>query len=743
MNNISTSNYIKRNSFAFRIIIWFLIVSLIPFAVLFYLVETNSKKALQNEINTKLQSLGTEKKQSIQTYFQNQTSDVELLTEMPTVLTSLTEMETKILKAGSFKTYQSTEEYQKKQADLDVYLQRFITKHHHQNLLIADHNGLILISTSNNYPVGENIFDSSFPVTSLVTATEGTRSSKKSFISDYQFLSATQKNPVAFIADVIMDGNNIHGYVVSELNMQDVDNLISQVSSDGTNEHTYLVGQDYLLRSDISDLTGYTVLAKNVQNDSSLKAFTGNGEGVHTAKGIDGNQVLAYYSHLGLNEKINTSFEWSIISEIDQTVAFKDVTALQTQMFIFFFIAIPVILLLAFYAARTLSNFIKKPLRTAAEEMSVASSQLSTSSQQLAAASQQNASIAQQLSSGAVAQTKKIQEVSSSIAELVQAVKQVAQLAQDTAETANQASQVAVNAGESGDESRKNLELMKELSNKTNTMITTMAEISKDIGGFVDTITNISEQTNLLALNAAIEAARAGDAGRGFTVVADEVRKLAEESSVAASQVQEKISNMTQKIDETVKSIDASNKQTDQSSEVIKSTLDSLQKIVGAIQEVSAKMQEVAASTQQQLSSSEKIQTNTSEISQVIDENSSGAQELSAAAQQQSSATQYIASASDQILRLAEDLANLVGNSVTTSQVTKEIQAKKSEPVKHLKELVEEHQIPTPMSEKLPEPNVTKVPQPVKTPVIHEQQTVSNSSEPAKTDTATTYKKIV
>lgn len=76
--------------------------------------------------------------------------------------------------------------------------------------------------------------------------------------------------------------------------------------------------------------------------------------------------------------------------------------------------------------------------------------------------------------------------------------------------------------------------------------ISGLSTTADNINKFVTTITSISDQTNLLALNAAIEAARAGDAGRGFSVVADEVRALATETNKSATEVSELVNGIIQ-----------------------------------------------------------------------------------------------------------------------------------------------------------------------------------------------------
>ncbi|MEW9094472.1 MAG: phosphate/phosphite/phosphonate ABC transporter substrate-binding protein [Clostridiaceae bacterium] len=87
------------------------------------------------------------------------------------------------------------------------------------------------------------------------------------------------------------------------------------------------------------------------------------------------------------------------------------------------------------------------------------------------------------------------------------------------------------------------IELNKSIENLYNGNIK-FQQLSGKIGNFVNYIKQISSQTNLLALNASIEAARAGDAGKGFSVVAQEIRKLSEKTDEAVLEIENIVKNI-------------------------------------------------------------------------------------------------------------------------------------------------------------------------------------------------------
>ena len=141
-------------------------------------------------------------------------------------------------------------------------------------------------------------------------------------------------------------------------------------------------------------------------------------------------------------------------------------------------------------------------------------------------------------------------------------------------------------------------------------------EFSKKIQSIVKIIDDIAFQTNILALNAAVEAARAGDAGKGFSVVADEVRQLASKSADAAKQT-------TDLIHSTIESVAQGKQNTEQTAAVF-------QTIVAQTNSINDLVSKISSSLESQSRSVEEVEQGMEKISMVTQANSATAEESAA-----------------------------------------------------------------------------------------------------------------
>lgn len=239
---------------------------------------------------------------------------------------------------------------------------------------------------------------------------------------------------------------------------------------------------------------------------------------------------------------------------------------------------------------------------------------ISNSAEQVSGGAQQISNGAQMLSQGASEQTGSIEELAANINEISDNVKNNAN---DTVAASNLADaveqEILVNS--------KQMEAVTEAINE-------IRQTSMNITGIVKEIEDIAFQTNLLSLNAAVEAARAGDAGRGFSVVASEIRKLATKTTDASKITADLIQQSTKSVEE--------------GSALIVSTEDSLKHIVDGARNVATKIERISQANIQQANFIVQIRQSIEQISDIVQGNSATSEESAAASEELAAQAQIL-----------------------------------------------------------------------------------------------------
>ena len=292
--------------------------------------------------------------------------------------------------------------------------------------------------------------------------------------------------------------------------------------------------------------------------------------------------------------------------------------------------------------------------------LSASSQELTATGEELSASAEEIGDAMQTVASGAEEQSAQVEETSATITELRKQISSVNKNSDDMTERAENVMNNIESGNQALSSSEKSIFKVKNNTKTTAEAIDSLGQSSEKIGDIVNLINGISEQTNLLALNAAIEAARAGDAGRGFSVVAEEIRELAEQSSEATDDISNLIKSIQKDVDKAVENMDENEEAVEESVEAINITASSFGEITNEAEDLETLIINIRNEVEKMNQNSVHVKESVDEISDVSEQAAANAEEVAASSEEQAASTQTVVDASEELVNMVERLNDIV-----------------------------------------------------------------------------------
>nr|WP_157828427.1 HAMP domain-containing protein [Enterovibrio nigricans] len=340
-----------------KLLLIFLIIGVLPILVVGYLALSKTSEALQQQAFAQLVSMREVKKTQLETYFNRAFNDIRIL--------SGSEDAKQIQKLMRF--YAFDEEVTKNDAfPIDTYEYEDIWETHGKTLadyvnvygyddvlIIQADTGHVVYTANKRSDLGANLNTGELKNSPLATVFNKALRTKDVAVQDYQRYSAIENKPVSFIAHPINDlAGEMLAVAVLELSFDELNRIMLQRTGMRETGETYLVGQDFLMRSDsyLSPET-HSVLASfenpeigRLETSASKNALAGKTafEIIPDYRGVP---VLSAYTPIKFGEN-----NWALIAEIDEAEAFDSITSLKNLVLIVLIVLIGGVVIISIIA---------------------------------------------------------------------------------------------------------------------------------------------------------------------------------------------------------------------------------------------------------------------------------------------------------------------------------------------------------------------------------------------------------
>jgi len=622
-----------QRSIAGRLLFWFLVIALIPCAILTAITARIATRALENSVRSNLVKIAAAKAGEMESYALERVRDGTALARGPTLVRAVRQLSAAIDEKAT--PAAQAETLAKAGPEFEPFLRYVSISFDYSQLLVLDLEGRVLFSLDQSFPTGSTILSGGVASSELAAAFDRSRTLLQSELSGFQRYSGSPQ-PLAFVTSPIFDEGRVIGVLAMGLGPQKVWQVLSDLTGLGetgeivTGQRTGdTVTVTTPLRHAPDAAFKMQIPIGSDQGTAAQRAASGD-RGYGTVRDYRGEEVVAAWCYL-------PSFRWGMNVKQDAKEAFALVNFQRAAIIGLSLATILGVTLAALVVARTISN----PIRTAVDvAKQVAGGDLRakvgvTSDDEtgaLLAAIQtmtndlrgligriQKSSVALISTATAIQATSSeqqqvIADYGASTSQAVAAVKQISVTSQELVRTMTEVNDMAAHTGAMAAEGRGNLAnmgtTMRQLAESTSSFGAKLGVISEraaNINLAVTTITKVADQTNLLSINAAIEAEKAGEYGLGFLVVAREIRRLADQTAVASLDIERMVKEMQYSVSAGVMEMDKFAEQVRGGVREIADISEKLGEIINAVQGISGRFGQVTEGMRAQSQGAEQI----------------------------------------------------------------------------------------------------------------------------------------
>lgn len=311
--------------------------------------------------------------------------------------------------------------------------------------------------------------------------------------------------------------------------------------------------------------------------------------------------------------------------------------------------------------AENLSNLVLK-IRNICTELSISADTLAATSEETTATGEEVARALTEISDATVVQSQEAENGLNKTIDLSENIQKISESIYDIIAMFSNASVLNVKGLKTVELLSKKNKESHAASERVSNAISEVDISSKAINVIMNTITQIASQTNLLSLNASIEAARAGDAGLGFSVVATEIRKLAEQSANAAKEISNIIQDIQLNSKKAVSEMDITKVAIVQQDNAVNETKEIFGEISDTISNLKNEVDKINEMNDQMVSKKNDIVSTMQEMSASSQQASAATEEISASSQEQVAGMEDVAKTAEQLNFIAQNLTQEIGN---------------------------------------------------------------------------------